>query len=323
MRAEFRVWHDGDALNYVMFKPEDRKTPVVITHFPIACTAIQALMPTLLEHLQANEPLRTRLFQAEFLSTLAGETIVTLVYHRKLDDQWQQQAESLAAILDIRIVGRSRKQKCVVGQDYVTEELTVNETTFRYRQIEQSFTQPNAAVNTHMIEWACSQSGGQNGDLLELYCGNGNFTLPLAQHYDTVIATELSKTSVRAAQHNIQDNDLNNIQLIRLSAEEVSEAMRGEREFRRLQSLPRPLCEYALNTVFVDPPRAGLDSATLTMVSGFDTILYVSCNPETLATNLNTLCQSHKIAAFALFDQFPYTHHMECGVRLERRKPAN
>ena len=319
MRAEFRVWHEGDALNYVMFRPEDRKTPVVIEDFPIACPAIVELMPILLARLQANEALRSRLFQAEFLSTLSGETLVTLVYHRKLDEHWQQQAQALAESLNISIVGRSRKQKCVVGQDYVTETLMVNDMAFTYQQIEQSFTQPNAAVNMHMIEWACAQSNGQCGDLLELYCGNGNFTLPLAQYYDTVIATELSKTSVRAAQHNIVENGITNIQLIRLSAEEVSEAMRGDREFRRLQSLPKPLAEYALNTIFVDPPRAGLDSATLGMVSKFDTILYISCNPDTLAENLSTLYHSHRISAFALFDQFPYTHHMECGVRLERR----
>ena len=126
MRAEFRVWHDGNDLNYVMFRPEDRKTPVIIDAFPIACPAIQTLMPTLLPHLKANEVLRSRLFQAEFLSTLSGQTLVTLVYHRKLDEHWQRQAEALAALLNINIVGRSRKQKVVVGQDFVTETLTVN-----------------------------------------------------------------------------------------------------------------------------------------------------------------------------------------------------
>ena len=168
MRAEFRVWHEGDALNYVMFRREDRKTPVTIEVFPIACPAIQVLMPILLARLQTNEALRSRLFQAEFLSTLAGETLVTLVYHRKLDEHWQQQAQALAASLNINIVGRSRKQKCVVGQDYVTETLRVNDMAVTYQQIEQSFTQPIAGVHTHMIEWACAQSNGQRGDLLDL-----------------------------------------------------------------------------------------------------------------------------------------------------------
>ena len=52
------------------------------------------------------------------------------------------------------------------------------------------------------------------------------------------------------------------------------------------------------------------------MVQGFDRILYISCNPDTLKENLTILGETHKIERFALFDQFPYTHHMECGMLL-------
>ena len=170
-----------------------------------------------------------------------------------------------------------------------------------------------------MIEWACEQATGQRGDLLELYCGNGNFTLPLSGHFEHVIATELSKASIRAARENIEDNRVDNVHMIRLSAEEVTQAIAGERPFRRLAELPRSLAEFKLDTLFVDPPRAGLDKRTERMAAGFDSILYISCNPNTLADNLRHLCQTHRIEAFAQFDQFPYTDHMECGVFLRRR----
>jgi tRNA (uracil-5-)-methyltransferase len=75
-----------------------------------------------------------------------------------------------------------------------------------------------------------------------------------------------------------------------------------------------------LDTVFVDPPRAGLDPATLECVRRFDTILYISCNPNTLRANLQALASSHSVSHFALFDQFPYTAHIECGVVLKRQK---
>ena len=55
------------------------------------------------------------------------------------------------------------------------------------------------------------------------------------------------------------------------------------------------------------------------MVTRFDRIIYISCNPQTLAENLATLSRTHEVTAFALFDQFPYTDHMECGVVLRRR----
>ena len=319
MRAEFRVWHDGDGLDYVMYRPEDRRTPVPIVDFPVACVAIQTLMPELIKRLREDPVLRRKLFQVEFLSTLAGDTLVTLVYHRKLGEDWHQAASGLAAKLDVVLVGRSRKQKWVIERDYVQEVLQVDGRDFQYRQYEQAFTQPNAAVNMQMLEWACRQARPLSGDLLELYCGNGNFTLPLAAHFDSVIATELAKSSVRAARENIQANALRNIQVIRLSAEEVTQAMNGEREFRRLAELPKPLGEYRLDTIFVDPPRAGLDQYTTAMAARFPTIMYISCNPNTLAANLETLCMTHRIERFAMFDQFPYTDHMECGVLLQRR----
>ena len=325
MRAEFRMWHEGDDLNYVMFRRDDPKTPVPITEFPIACESIQQLMPQLLAALKPTPELRHKLFQVEFLSTLAGESLITLIYHRKLDEPWEKQAEALRSKLEpicgkLSIIGRSRKQKLVLGQEWVWEALDIDGRVFRYQQYEQAFTQPNARVNVEMIRWACRQAQPLEGDLLELYCGNGNFTLPLAQHFDNVIATELAKVSVRAARENLRENSVDNIQIIRLAAEEVTQAMNREREFRRLAELPRPLHEYDLRTVFVDPPRAGLDQQTVQMVAGFDNIIYISCNPETLADNLQELGKSHSVEEFALFDQFPYTDHMECGVIL-RRKP--
>lgn len=324
MRAEFRIWHEGEQLDYVMFHPEDRKKPVAIEHFPVACETIQTLMPALREILQANSVLRHKLFQAEFLSTLAGESVITLIYHRKLDAEWQQQAETLRTQLQtlcpgLSLIGRSRKQKRVLGTDWVTERFTIHGREYQYQQYEQAFTQPNAGVNAQMIQWACERASQLDGDLLELYCGNGNFTLPLAAHFKDVIATELAKISVRAARENIAANGVENVQIIRLAAEEVTQAMNGERPFRRLAELPKPLQQYDLRTVFVDPPRAGLDDSTTAMVSQFESIIYISCNPQTLAENLQTLNRTHVVEHFAMFDQFPYTDHMECGALLVRR----
>jgi tRNA (uracil-5-)-methyltransferase len=321
MRAEFRIWHEGNELDYVMFRPEDRATPVPIDHFPIACERIQHLMPRLRTLLKGNPVLRRKLFQVEFLSTLAGDTLVTLVYHRPLDEQWDTEATELARALEISLVGRSRGQKRVIGQDFVRERLPVEGRELSYVQYEQSFTQPNAGVNINMLGWACERAAGLDGDLLELYCGNGNFSLALARHFDQVIATELAKTSVRAARENISANSVENVQVIRLSAAEVAEAMTGARVFRRLADLPKPLQEYDLRTLFVDPPRAGLDEDTLAMAAGFAAVIYISCNPDTLAQNLEHLGRTHYIADLALFDQFPYTHHMECGVLLLQRDP--
>jgi len=323
LRAEFRMWHQGNDLNYVMYRRGEPKTPVVIMEFPIADQRIQNMMPALREALRASHSLRHKLFQVEFLATLSGELLVTLAYHRRLDAGWETEAQTLRTALlsiapQLSIIGRSRKQKLVIGNDFVQEVLPVHGNTFTYRQYEQSFSQPNGHMNIHMIEWACARAKSLGGDLLELYCGNGNFTLPLARHFDNVIATELSKVSIRAAHANLTENAVENVILVRLSAEEVTQAINAVRVFRRLSELPKPLDAFDLRTLFVDPPRAGLDADTVAMAQSFETILYISCNPVTLAQNLLALHKTHRVEHLALFDQFPYTEHMECGVLLRR-----
>lgn len=321
MRAEFRIWHTENDLFYAMFERADEgknKAVVRVDTFPIADQSINALMPVLLAELKANAVLSQRIFEVDFLATLSGEMLVTLIYHRKLDADWEAAAKALADRLNIKIMGRSRGQKVIIGDDYVVEQLQVHGRTFKYKQIESSFTQPNAIVCQKMLTWACDTIQGENQDLLELYCGNGNFTLPLSLHFNRVLATELAKSSVYAAQWNIAQNQINNIQIARLSAEEFTEAYRGERSFRRLQEAQIELDGYQFDTVFVDPPRAGIDDETLKLLQGFERILYISCNPDTLYDNLKTLTQTHRISRFALFDQFPFTHHVESGVLLER-----
>jgi tRNA (uracil-5-)-methyltransferase len=317
LRAEFRLWRDDGKRHYAMFAPGDKHTPILINEFPIASQQINALMPVLRERWEASKTLNHKLFQVDFLTTLSGDGMITLCYHRPLDDAWQLEAEQLAADLNVSVIGRSKGQRLVIGHDYVTEKLDVAGRTFSYRQPEGAFTQPNGSVNQKMLSWAYEALGERDDDLLELYCGNGNFTLPLATRVRKVLATEISKTSVNAALSNLADNAVDNVSLVRLSAEELTEALNDVRPFRRLAGVD--LKSYDFGSVFVDPPRAGMDPDTCELTRRFERILYISCNPETLAANIAQLHDTHRVARCALFDQFPYTHHMESGVLLVRR----
>ena len=319
MRAEFRIWHEDGRAHYAMNRPGEKR-PYIIDSFPIGSTLINQLMTPLIEAVNAQPVLSKRLFSAEFLTTLSGEVLVTLIYHRPLDEEWQLAAEQLQTELGIMLIGRSRKQKLVLDRDYVVEKLTVDGREYSYQQVESGFTQPNAQVNEKMLSWAsscCRDMSEERGDLLELYCGNGNFTAVLAQHFDAVLATEISKISVRSAQTNFQQNAVDNVSVVRMSSEEFTQALNGERPFRRLQHID--LESYNFSTIFVDPPRAGLDDGTLALTQRFDTILYISCNPDTLRNNLEKLTETHDIVRSAIFDQFPWTDHLESGVLLKRR----
>jgi len=321
-RCEFRLWHEGDDLFYAMFevdrKDPKHKTVVRLDDYPVASRQINALMPRLLDALRDNDLLRRRLFQVEFLTTLSGEALVTLIYHRRLDEAWEAEARALEQALGIMVIGRARKQRRVLTRDHVWERLAVDGNELLYQQMENSFTQPNAEICRSMLSWARDVTrGSQDGDLVELYCGNGNFTVALAGNFRRVLATEISRTSVASARVNLAANVIHNAGVWRMSAEEFSQALNGEKGGRRVAEMG--LDDYAFSTVLVDPPRSGLDDKSCRQLGDYSRIVYISCNPETLAMNLETLTPSHDIRRFALFDQFPWTPHCECGVVLERR----
>lgn len=317
MRTEFRVWHEGEDLYYYMFdKGLDQK--VRTDQYLPASELINKMMKALMDELRPNQVLRHKLFQVDFLSTLSGEILVSLLYHRQLNADWINEVHLLKKKLNekykVHIIGRARKQKIDIDQDYVIEVLPVSGKDLIYKQVENSFTQPNAHVAIKMLEWAQDVTKNSRGDLLELYCGNGNFSIALASNFKSVLATELAKPSVEAAQFNIAANAIKNLNIIRMSAEDFSDAMAGKREYTRLKGID--LKSYDFNTIFVDPPRAGLDDLALSLVGQYENVLYISCNPQTLMSNIEILAKTHQVKRLALFDQFPYTDHMECGVLL-------
>lgn len=321
LRAEFRVWHHEEDLYPIMFDQTTKK-PYKIETFPAGSALINQALNLLFPLLKQNHILRFKLFQVDFLSTLSGQLLISMLYHKKLDEHWEVAAQALKKELhqqglNCDIVGRATKQKVILGRDFVHEALQVQNKTYLYRQVENSFTQPNGKVNEKMLSWAAANTHNSQGDLLELYCGNGNFSIALAQNFNQVLATEISKSSVQSAQHNIEINQISNLKIVRLSAEELTQALNGEREFRRLEGID--LKSYDCRTVLVDPPRAGLDLETLKMISNYPKIMYISCNPKTLKANLEQLLQTHQVEKMALFDQFPYTEHVEIGMILVRK----
>lgn len=322
MRAEFRVWHDGDDLYHIMFD-QGTKQKYRVGQLPAASKLINRAMLDVLARIKTIPVLRHKLFQIDYLSCLNEELVVSMVYHRQLDETWQVAIREMQAELSqhypIHFIGRAKKQKIIEQRDFVIEKLTVHNREYTFKHVENSFTQPNANVNEKMLEWAMDFGAKCTGDLLELYCGAGNFSIPLATVFDNVVATEISKSSVNAAQFNLAQNTIQNCHIVRLSAEEFVAAQNGVRTFRRLEEAKVDLQAFDFRTVLVDPPRAGLDPDTLSMIAQYDNIIYISCNPVTLAENLKALSETHNVVQSALFDQFPFTEHMEAGVILKRK----
>ena len=314
-RAEFKIYHDDGGMSYAMSRL-DRQGALKVERCSIVSPHIASVMEKLLTEI-SDLGIAHKLFGVDFLASGEGEITLSMLYHKALDNEWKSKAHELEKRLGVYVIGRSRKQKLILSQDYVTEKLHINGREYRYVHIENSFTQPNPRVNEQMIEWSLSQLEGIGGDLLELYCGAGNFTIPFATKFERVLATEISKASIHAAKQNMALNGVGNIEFVRLSAEEFTQALDAVREFRRLEGLK--VSDYHLKTLFVDPPRAGLGEEPCAFAARFDHLLYISCNPETLLRDLEILSRTHTIEAMAAFDQFPYTHHLEMGVKLTKK----
>lgn len=311
-RAEFKIWHSDEEIDYALTSL-DKKTFIVSSCQKVSYQ-IYKLMPLLKRNIKAVDILKHRLFSVEFLSS-ENEVLVSLIYHKKLDEPWEKEAKALAKKLDIKIVGRSKGVKKIINDDKILENLKINNKIYKLNLSEAAFSQPNSRVNEKMISWACDGIYDAK-DLLELYCGHGNFTIALSEYFNKVLATEISKTSIKNAQQNCLINGILNINFVRLSSEELTQALEKKREFFRLRDIN--LDDFNFSHILVDPPRAGLDELTLNLISKFDNIIYISCNPLSLKENLKALIKTHKITKFAIFDQFAYTKHIECGVKLSK-----
>ena len=165
-----------------------------------------------------------------------------------------------------------------------------------------TFVQANRLLHA-ALHRAVLAAAGRGARALELHAGAGFFSLVLARQFEALEVVESSSGAVADLRVNLARAGLSHVQ--------VSE---GHVD-RMLESRARD----GVDLVLLDPPRAGLDAATLSLAEGFDRIIYISCNPLTQVENLRSLCKTHRVESFAMFDQFPYTDHMECGVVLRRR----
>lgn len=180
-------------------------------------------------------------------------------------------------------------------------KLTVRDEVYHYNA--EAFFQINPSLLGSLVEYAIGGASGQT--VLDLYCGVGLFTLPLARQFQKVIGVESNATAARFARRNLQLVGLTNAQVITATVTDW---------FRSGPAGP-------VDFVLLDPPRAGAESAVIKGMLDLHPkeISYVSCDPATLARDLKKLLAGgYVIESIAGFDLFPQTHHVEIVVRLAR-----
>ncbi len=180
----------------------------------------------------------------------------------------------------------------------------------RFRISARSFYQINP-VQTEVLYGKAVEYAGLTGKetVIDAYCGIGTIGLIAAKHAKSVIGVEVNTDAVKDAKVNAKANGLDNAQFFAGDAGEFMEDMARNGEHA--------------DVVFMDPPRAGSDrkflSSVLTLAP--DRIVYVSCNPETLARDLMFLVKNgYKVRKIQPVDMFPHTHHVETVVLLSKAK---
>lgn len=177
----------------------------------------------------------------------------------------------------------------VFGNDYVI----INVGNYRYAVYPDSFFQVNTKMISRLYDKVL-EFAGRGDKLLDLYCGAGTIGIYLANNFNSVRGIEQNESAIKGANLNKGINDIKNISFVCEKASDINEIVE--------------------DVVVVDPPRSGLDSTTIKRIldSRIERLIYVSCNPITLARDINILKDKYNLVGMSLFDMFPNTSHAEC-----------
>lgn len=171
------------------------------------------------------------------------------------------------------------------------------------------FIQVNAEINARLVSAVVELAAPAAGErVLDLYCGIGNLSLPLARSGATVLGVEGDPALVARAARNADANGIRNARFVAADLTLADWSFLAE----------------AWDLLVLDPPRTGADEIVSNLASMSPSrIVYVSCHPATLARDARTLVERHgyELVSARVFDMFPHTHHVEVMAYFERRSP--
>lgn len=198
---------------------------------------------------------------------------------------------------DYKIVGIVLNDKCIYGQDNFMEKINNLFFTVSYN----SFFQVNNYINLELFNLIKENIVGKT--VLDLYSGVGTLSIVASKVVDKVYSIEVIPNAVKNALINAKINKCDNINFILGKVEDKIGFINDK-----------------IDTVIVDPARAGLDKKTIEVINNIcpQRIIYVSCNTQSLANNLLDLT-NYEIKKFYILDMFSYTYHIECFCILDRK----
>ena len=242
-----------------------------------------------------------------------GEIMVCLILNgRKLPEAERLTAEliKIEGVKSVCLNVNTKRTNVILGEEviplYGEPFITDRIGNLSFRISPLSFYQVNP-VQTKKLYDAVREAAALTGKetVLDLYCGIGTIGLYLAPDAEKVIGVEIVPAAVKDAKENAERNGIGNAVFYEGAAEEMT------------ADLPKADC------IVLDPPRKGCEEKLLTAVleKAPEKIIYVSCNPSTLARDLKILCaESYRPERVRPFDMFPQSSHVECVTLMSRAK---
>jgi len=254
-----------------------------------------------------------------------GQVMVNLVateFHPAFDGMAADLRRAFPAVTSVLLNLTRRKAQVAIGDEerVLAGSATIEETLggLTFEISSGSFFQTNTEQAERLLATALeglALTGSER--VLDVYSGTGTFTLPIAAHAQEAIGIESSAVAVRDAERNAKRNGIQNARFWTGEAMEVLRDQLGLGTRDATGPFERP----TIDAVLVDPPRAGLHPGVVSRLIhlGAPRLVYVSCNPSTLARDLALFCESrYRIQWVQPLDMFPHTPHIECVASLER-----
>ena len=245
------------------------------------------------------------------------ETMVVISANATSFKKQKELAENLmkkdSSIVSVILNINTKKTNLVLGDENITimgkDRISDYLCGFLYEISPHSFFQVNPIQTEKLYNTAVEFAEIKETDrVLDVYCGIGTISLLCSKYAKEVTGVEIVPQAIEDAKKNAIANNVNNAEFFCGAAEDVVPKL--------LKTGKKP------DVVILDPPRKGSDEVTLTSIvkASPDRIVYVSCNPATLARDVKFLCENgYKLTKVKGTDMFPHSVHVECCVQLCRK----
>jgi len=239
------------------------------------------------------------------LHVSSGDTMTLLIKGDVAED-------TLQGFMETGISGIAFENGESVGKDYITLDLN----GLRYSVTPWSFFQSHWSLNKEIVAEVTGQLTpmGQTR-VLDLYAGAGNFSLPLSHVVQEVVAVEENSAAVEDGKRNLVLNGIKNCTFVHGTVGKNLASKKKDAVTRLFEEAP-------YGCIIIDPPRTGLTTDCVKKVTdtGSERIVYISCNPATLARDLKRMRGRYNVESVRMVDFFPNTYHIEALTFLRRKE---